>query len=99
MKQMNVPEDIKVSIDFDDESLPANVRELQPMVYQAESGGFHCLLGPDTTTGIFSHGETPDKALENWNAALSERMRTGDKNDEVSLYVRDVLNTSEDDVW
>ncbi|WP_129714865.1 hypothetical protein [Pedobacter sp. SYP-B3415] len=98
MKQMNVPEDAKVLIDFQAEDMNIKARELQPLVFK-EEGRFCCVLGPDKETGIAGFGDSPETAISDWLRGLDEYIKSKPKNDELGLYVTEMLQMSNKDVW
>ncbi|WP_285009447.1 hypothetical protein [Pedobacter faecalis] len=98
MKQMNIDESLKVTVDFEDETLPETARELQPLVWK-EQDRYYCLLGPDRDSGIFGTGESLEQAISSWNEQLVQHLRTAPEEDEVALYVKDMFNSSPDKVW
>lgn len=98
MEQMNVDEAMKVTVDFEQEDLPQDARELQPLVFK-EGAYYYCILGPNPTEGILGRGDSPKSAIAAWSAQLQERIKMKDEDDEVANFVRDTLNTSNEDVW
>lgn len=98
MEQMNVDEIRKVKIDFEHEDLPQDAKELQPLVFK-EGDSYCCLLGPDRTKGILGYGDSPRAAIADWSVKLQERIKIKNEDDEVANFVRDTLNTSNEDVW
>ena len=94
---MNVPEETKVTIDFDDKEQSEAVRTLQPLVFK-EDGRFCCVLGPDKQDGVVGYGETVQAALEEWESELRKRIIYPKKNDEVAAFIIDKLNASPKDV-
>lgn len=98
MEQMNVDETMKVKIDFEHEDLPQDAKELQPLVFK-EGDSYCCLLGPDRTEGILGWGDSPRAAIADWSVKLQERIKIRNEDDEVANFVRDTLNTSNEDVW
>lgn len=97
MKQMNVPEKIKVAIDFDDRSLTEAVRTLQPLVFK-DGKTYCCVLGPNRLTGIFGCGPSIEAALEEWEASMRKRIIYPQANDAVVTFVQDKLNASKKQV-
>lgn len=93
MKQMDVPEKIKVKIDFDDRSLTEAVRTLQPLVFK-DGKTFCCVLGPNRLRGIFGCGNTVNIALEEWESNMRKRIIYPQPNDPVVTFVQDKLNES-----
>ncbi|HYH56196.1 MAG TPA: hypothetical protein VD772_06255 [Anseongella sp.] len=98
MKQMNIPEDARLPVDYEDEALSRAVRELRPVIYR-DGQLLRCLLGPDLKEGISGSGRSQQEAIADWIKNLRERVARGNVDDEVAQYARDTLNTSVDDVW
>ena len=98
MKQLNVPEEMKVTIDFTKPDIPESVKAFRPLLFH-DGNAYCCVLGPDPQAGVFGCGETPEKALKDWDVHLKERQLSKDQNDEVARYIKDTLNTSKDKVW
>ena len=98
MKQMKVPAEQLVELDYEASDCPALVRELQPAIFR-DGNGYRCLLGPDVQTAIIGSGDTVDQAIANWELALRERMQDADEGDEVAQYALDMLQASNRKVW
>jgi hypothetical protein len=82
-----------VLLDFEDPSLPENVRALRPLVWH-DHNAYCALLGPDAESGVFGSGETVDAALEQWSWNLQERMLRPDADDAIAQFIRDSLGDS-----
>ncbi len=95
MKQLNVPDEVKVNIDFTDDNIPDSVKTFQPVLFK-DGNTFCCVLGPDERDGVYGCGETPLAALKDWDKKLQQRKKVNDKNDEVSLYIHRVMNPDDD---
>lgn len=98
MEQMKISEQLKVALNYEAKELSRAVKELQPVVYQ-DGNEFCCLLGPNTTTGIFGCGISIAEALKDWERNLEKRIENITENDEVALYTIDVLKASNRKVW
>jgi hypothetical protein len=98
MKQKKIEEVKKVEVNFDADNLSREMRELRPVVFR-EGDAYCCLLGPDPQKGIFGCGCTADEALADWQHNLSERMLSASQEDELAVYVHDVLRGSNEKVW
>jgi len=98
MKQLNVPEEQKIDIDFEDEKLPSSVRTFRPLVFKAGEA-IHVLLGPDTTEGVYATADTVATALAAWDRELQELVKAEGVESEVRTYVLDTLNASPKKVW
>jgi len=90
MKQMKADGLDTVVVDFDDTSLPQNVRKLRPLVWHDRTA-YCVLLGPDQQEGVFGRGESVHAALEDWSWQVQERMLRPEPTDELALYIRNVL--------
>ena len=91
MVQMNIPDRMKVKINFDDTSLSEAARTLQPLIFQ-KANYFCCLLGPDPQVGVFGCGETVSKALIDWEANIHKRIISYKEGDEVAEFIITRLN-------
>jgi hypothetical protein len=90
MEQMKAEGLDTVVVDFDDVSLPENVRKLRPLVWH-DQASYCVLLGPDLQDGVSGRGETVHAALEDWSWNVQERMLRPDPTDPVALYIRETL--------
>ena len=91
MKQLEVPSEMKVTIDFTDKKVPESARTFQPVLFK-DGDSYSCVLGPDPQQGVFGSGKTPIAALKDWDKNLKQRMKANDKDDEVSLFIQRVTN-------
>jgi hypothetical protein len=98
MEQMNVPEESKVIMDFERREIPRNARELQPLVFK-EGDSYCCVLGADPERGIMGCGNTPIESVQDWDDQLVRYLHLAGSDDELALYIRDVLNADKKDVW
>ena len=87
---MNVPDDWKISVDFNDPGLPKAVKTLRPLVYQ-EGEDFCVVLGPDPQEGVFGCGHTVDEALKDWDAHVKDRIQHHEEDDDVARFIRETL--------
>jgi len=95
MRQLEVPSEMKVNIDFADNKVPESARTFQPVVFR-DGDSYYCVLGPDPQEGVFGCGKTPIAALKDCDKSLKQRMKVNDKNDEVALFIHRVLNPDAD---
>lgn len=95
MQQMKINEDQKVCLNLDDPEIPQTARILKPVVYH-EGNRYSCLLGPDPQNGVFSTGDTPREAIQNWADSLEARIMDCNLNKETAAYIKAVLNNSEE---
>jgi len=98
MKQMTIPNENKIDLNFDTANLPVSIKIFQPLLF-IDGNGYCCVLGPDPQEGIFGSGNTPDEALFDWDESLRKRIKTTNTDDKVAQYVINCLKTSIDDVW
>jgi hypothetical protein len=94
MEQMKAEGLDTVVVDFDDATLPENVRKLRPLVWH-DKASYCVLLGPNEQEGISGRGETVHAALEDWNWNVQERMLRPGATDEVALYIRETLGDAD----
>jgi hypothetical protein len=90
MQQLNVPEEMRVDIDYSSKDVPESVKTFQPLLYK-DGDSYCCVLGPDPQLGIFGCGQTPIQALQDWDKHLKD-YHPKDENDEVALYMQRVIN-------
>lgn len=98
MKQLNVPEEMKIEIDFSDKRIPASARIFSPLVYR-DGDTYYCILGPDLRQGVFGFGNTPIEALKDWDKNLEKKKKSNDADDEVAFYIQETLKRTKDQVW
>lgn len=98
MEQLNVDAYKKVSMDYNQGALPKSAGILQPLVYN-ENGQYHCLLGPNTETGIYATGNTPEDDVIEWDVQLKARLSTAAEEDKPNQYVKDVYKAKNTKVW
>ena len=87
---MNVPDDWKVAVDYNDPQLPKSVKALRPLVYQ-EGEDFCVVLGPDPQEGVYGCGHTVEEALNDWDVQLKDRVQYHKEEDEVARFIEDQL--------
>ena len=90
MKQLSVPDEMKVDIDYSNNEVPESVKTFQPLLFK-DGNSYCCVLGPDPQQGIFGCGDTPIHALKDWDKHLKE-YEPKDENDEVALYIQRIVN-------
>lgn len=98
MEQMNIEESMKVDIDFTGAALPKSAKKLEPFVWK-DGDDFYCLLGPDPTVGIFGSGDSPLRAIVDWDTNLTRRLAAPIEDDQVIEYVKDVYKADNTEVW
>jgi len=97
MRQLEVPDELKVAIDMNDKDIPDSAKTFQPVLFK-DGDSFCCVLGPDPQEGVVGCGQTPVDALKDWNKNLQERKTVTDKNDEVALYIQRVIDPSANEI-
>ncbi len=98
MEQMIIDQAAIVNIDFTAADVDRTLKTLQPVVFR-EGTQFCCHLGPDMDQGILGKGDNPEAAIEDWKAALKERVQSATEEDELANFVKDSLNFTKNDVW
>jgi hypothetical protein len=86
MKQMEIPEEMKIDIDYND-IFPLSVGKLRPQVFR-DGDHYCCLLGPNPAEGVFGCGETVTEALLDWDDQMHKRVMNADENDEVAAFIK-----------
>jgi hypothetical protein len=97
MKQMDVPAEMKIEMNYEDADLPEAVKTLKPLVFK-DGDSFCCLLGPDPQEGVFGCGPTQQEALNDWEANMRKRIIYHKAGDEVAQFIEDNLNASAKDI-
>lgn len=98
MEQMNVPEQMKVKVDYTHSDLPASVRTFRPLLFR-DGKLYCCILGPDLERGVFGCGDTEKDAFIDWDRSYQLRRKSTNENDEVARYINDTLKSSVNKVW
>ena len=98
MKQLDVPDEKKVDINFESKELPEAARVLMPLVFR-DGDSYSCVLGPDPEEGVFGSGKTPMNALKDWDRNLQKRKKIQNPDDEVAFYINETLNRRKDQNW
>lgn len=70
MKQLDVPSEMKINMDFADNKVPESARTFQPVLFK-DGDSYCCVLGPNQQEGVYGCGETPIAALKDWDKVLS----------------------------
>ena len=95
MQQLNLPDEMKVPVNFNSADLLNSVRVLRPLVYK--DGDSVCVvLGPDPQEGVFGCGPTTEVALKDWDTHLKERISSHKEGDDVAGYILEKLKGSSD---
>ena len=98
MIQLDVPNDLKVDIDFSDNTLPKSAKMFMPLVFK-DGDSYCCILGPNSEEGVFGCGKTPADALKEWDKNLEKKKGINDPDDEVAFYINETLTRNKDQVW
>jgi hypothetical protein len=86
MKQLDVPNGMKVSINYNNETLPQSAHTLAPLLFK-DGNSYCCVLGPDRHAGISGFGDTPVKALWEWDKNLKLRVLEHREGDDVAQFI------------
>lgn len=89
MEQMQIDPESRIEIDYQDWTVNAATKALQPVVFK-QGDAYFCLLGPDPQVGIFGCGDTAFDAITDWEQNMQARVQN-QPNDEVSRYVKQRL--------
>jgi hypothetical protein len=98
MQQIVIDESRIVPLDYESKKLHGYIRQFKPTLYK-ENEAFVCVLGPDEETAIYGRGATEDEALQDWEVAFQERLKSKGEDDNVAQYIKDTIATSPKDVW
>jgi hypothetical protein len=88
MKQLEVPEEMKVNVDITDPKIPASVKQLRPVLFR-EGDAYCCVLGPDPEAGVFGSGKSTNETLQDWDRSLQMLKKSGKDADEVLKYIHE----------
>src|SRR5262245_31497833 len=90
IQQLDVPNEMKVEVDFTDKKLPQSARIFMPIVFK--DGDSYCVvLGPDPQEGVFGCGKTTVEALKDWDKNLQKKKDVTDPNDDLAFFINEVL--------
>jgi hypothetical protein len=92
MEQFNVPEELKIPINYQDETLPLSVQTLHPLVYQ-DGDIVAVVLGPNPEQGIVGRGATTAEAVIDWDRQFLHLIMNC-KDDEVTKYAIDTMSAA-----
>lgn len=98
MKQMSPPEESLIPIDYEASDTAPEVKQFRPILFQQDEV-FHCVLGKDEETGIIGTGATEDEAIAQWLATFKDRVKNGNDQDELVVYIRDTMAAGNLHVW
>jgi len=98
MKQLEVPEEMKIDVDFSNKKLPESARLFTPLLFK-DGDAYCCVLGPDPQEGVFGCGKTPIEALKDWSKNLEKKKKVVDPDDEVAFYINETLKRHKEHVW
>lgn len=93
MEQMSIAADKIISVNYQSNDLPYEVKALRPVVFREEED-FCCLLGPDPQARIFGCGTTAEAAILDWQQNLRQPLTEDKGKDDVAAFVRKHLNVS-----
>lgn len=71
--------------------LTGAAKELKPVVFR-EGNMFCCLLGPNAQEGVFGCGNSPVRALEEWEENLKSYLANSKEDDPIVTYIKEVIH-------
>jgi hypothetical protein len=74
-----------VSVDFNQDWVPAKAKKLKPQVFK-DGDSYCCLFGPDPEVGIYGCGDTPENAILDWEKDLEKRMERLTEGDDAAHH-------------
>lgn len=90
MQQFDAPEESKIEIDFDRPGIPYTASLLQPVLFK-NGNKYCCIWGPDLEKAIVGFGESPEKAIQDWDHVLAKRVDMLKADDMVGMEAKDLL--------
>jgi hypothetical protein len=87
MKQMDINENAKIYLNYNDPFLPETVRIFRPVVFK-EGDSYCVLLGPDPQEGIFGCGNSAEKAVIDWEHHLFDELNNHGGESETIQFVK-----------
>jgi hypothetical protein len=58
MRQIEVPDELKVAIDMNDKDIPDSAKTFQPVLFK-DGDSFCCVIGSRSAEGVVGCGQTP----------------------------------------
>jgi len=95
MKQFEAPENLKLDIDFERPGIPLSATILQPVLFK-DGNDYCCVYGANIENGISGRGETPEKALQDWDKNLEARRKNAPANDELAQFINKTMDSATD---
>ena len=86
MQQLDVPDEMKVSVDYGDMQIPVSAKKIKPLVYK-DGDSICVVLGPDPQEGIFGCGSNTNAALKDWDTHLKDYLKSYKEDDEITRYI------------
>ena len=93
MKTFQLPEGRPIELDWERPGMPFTATILHPQIWQQQEQ-FVCIWGSEENQLIKGYGESPEAAAQDWDKALTERIRLASPNDDTLEPVREALKKS-----
>ena len=90
MKTFQLPEGRPIELDWERPGMPFTATILHPQIWQQQEQ-FVCIWGSEENQLIKGYGESPEAAAQDWDKALTERIRLASPNDDTLQPVREAL--------
>jgi len=90
MEQINIPEALKVEIDFQRPGIPYAAQVLHPLLFK-DGDNYCCILGPNLQEGVAGLGKTPEQAIQDWDKNLTQRIKLMGMDDGLAKEVKELL--------
>ncbi|MBO9660661.1 MAG: hypothetical protein J7527_17700, partial [Chitinophagaceae bacterium] len=90
MKQMEIPQELVIELDYDSPLTPKEVKQFRPVLFE-EDDHYCCLLGPDLEYAVIGRGATEDEAIDQWVIDCKSRLESTNQDDKVLQYMKDIL--------
>ena len=92
MDKMKIPKNKLVQF-----NLTGSAELLQPTMFK-EGDSYCCILGADPQQGVMGCGDTPEEALNEWDANLQKHLKSAPKDDQIVRYVKDLIAAKPKDI-
>ncbi|HWV72995.1 MAG TPA: hypothetical protein VN040_14840 [Pseudosphingobacterium sp.] len=93
MEQLDIPLELRLPINYQAHNISGLVKHLRPVLFR-KGEIYCCLLGPDTESGILGIGNSPQKAISDWERKVADRLSQDSKDDRLAIFLKNVLKDS-----
>lgn len=93
MEQLDIPSGLQLPINYQSSDVSGLVRYLRPVLFR-KGGGYCCLLGPNTESGILGCGSSPQKAITDWERKIADLLLNAPEADQLVTFIKNALKTS-----